>query len=375
MEETQTKVAEVYAVLTLLLAAGLVTIFVATRDSGQTLALKQLLWLILGLGAFYVVRNVDYRHYAQHAVHVYGAGILLLLAVFVIGKTVNGANSWIDLGPLNIQPSELTRITTLVLLARLFEWNQGVFQKNEEIGKALLFILLPTGLVLLQPDLGMALIYLSLLAAFFVMSKIPKSVYIIFITVSSLLTLCLYVLYSFSPSSFFQIVRPHQFQRILSFMDPESDPLGSGYQYIQAKKIVGSGQLLGTGQMHVLSSGGGKLPEQHTDFIFAVVAQQWGFLGGSILLLLYFTLFYRLVSWAMKTPDPFAAFFISGMVTMWAFQVFVNIGMNIGLTPITGLTLPFMSYGGSSLISNLIAFGMIVSMRQPSPLWKLSQLE
>jgi len=375
MEEQKTSDPEVYFAMALILTAGLFTIYVATQDHLQTLVWKQLTWAAVGIGCFLLLRNVDYRYYAQHALYLYGAGILLLLSVFVIGKKVNGAISWIDLGPLNIQPSELTRITTLIMLARLYEWNQGIFHKHEEIGKALLFVLLPTGLVLLQPDLGMALIYLALLGAFFVMSKIPNSVYISIIMVTILFAVFLYGLYSYSPSLFFQVVRPHQFERLLSFLDPESDPLGSGYQYIQARKLVGSGQLGGMTNVWALSSGGSKLPEQHTDFIFAVVAQHWGFLGGSILLLLYFFLFFRLVAWAMRTPDPFAAFFISGMVTMWAFQVFVNIGMNIGLSPITGLTLPFISYGGSSLISNLIAFAMIVSMRQPSPSWKLSQLE
>ncbi|WP_167569052.1 FtsW/RodA/SpoVE family cell cycle protein [Brevibacillus migulae] len=375
MEEQKTYDPEVFLAMALILLAGLMTIYVATQDHLQTLVWKQLTWATVGAECFWLLRNVDYRYYAQHAHYFYGAGILLLLSVFVIGKKVNGAISWIDLGPLNVQPSELTRITTLIMLARLYEWNQGVFLKTEEIGKALLFVLVPTGLVLLQPDLGMALIYLALLGAFFVMSRIPKTVYISVIMTTFIFAVFLYGLYSYSPSLFFQVVRPHQFDRLLSFMDPESDPLGSGYQYIQARKLVGSGQLGGMTNAWALTSSSSKLPEQHTDFIFAVVAQHWGFLGGSILLLLYFFLFFRLIAWAMKTPDLFAAFFISGMVTMWAFQVFVNIGMNIGLSPITGLTLPFISYGGSSLISNLIAFAMIVSMRHPSPSWKLSQLE
>lgn len=374
MEEKQARDDDVYIVILLLLAIGLCSIYSATRYSMQPLAAKQAIWAVAGMGCFLVIGNVDYRHYAQQAVYLYGAGILLLFSVFLIGKKVNGAISWIDLGVLNVQPSELARITTLIMLSRLYEWNQGVFEKTEEIGKALILVLLPTTLVLFQPDLGMALIYLALLGAFFVMSRISHAVYIIIVTSTISFLFFLYGLHSYSPSLFFQIIRPHQLQRLLSFLHPETDPLGSGYQYIQARKVVGSGQLGGAADRWIISSGGAKLPEQHTDFIFSVVAQQWGFLGASILLLLYFYLFFRLVAWAMQTPDLFAAFFISGMVTMWAFQVFVNIGMNIGLSPITGLTLPFISYGGSSLISNLIAFAMIVSMRQPSPLWKLSQL-
>jgi rod shape determining protein RodA len=374
VEEKANQEFEVYLVLFLLLAAGLVTIFVATRGDGLHLLEKQFVWMVIGAGCLILLRTFDYRHYANQVIHLYGMGIVLLLSVFLFGKKVNGALSWIDLKVLHIQPSELTKITTLLMLARLYEWNQGHFFKREEIGKAAILVFLPTMLVLMQPDLGMSLIYLSMLGCFLVMSRLSGWMHITYIMVTIIFSFSLFGLYIFSPDLFFRVVRPHQFERLLSFIHPESDPLGSGYQYIQARKVVGSGQLDGMGGMWVQTANGSRLPEQHTDFIFAVIAQQWGFLGASILLLLYFFLFYRLIEWAMRTPDPFASFFISGMVTIWSFQVFVNIGMNIGLSPITGLTLPFISYGGSSLISNLIAFGMIVSMRKPSTLWKLDKI-
>jgi len=375
MEERDKPEYLVYFSLFSLLAMGMAAIYGATRpEPGESFVIKQTIWIMLGLLVFSQLRNYEYRHYAVLANRIYWGGILMLLSVFVIGKKVNGAQSWIDLKWFSLQPSELARITTLVLLARMYEQFQGEFRRRADIARVVLLLGFPTGLVLLQPDLGMALVYLSLLGCFLVMSKLDRFVHITYITSTISIALFLYGLHAVSPEMFYQIVRPHQIERITSFLHPESDPLGSGYQYLQARSAVGSGQLGGTGMSVLFDTSTAKLPERHTDFIFAVIAQQWGFVGASTLLLLYLILFYRLIHWAMHTPDAFASFFISGMVTMWAFQVFVNIGMNIGLSPITGLTLPFISYGGSSLLSNMIALGMIFSMRKPSPQWELDQL-
>ncbi|WP_139489111.1 FtsW/RodA/SpoVE family cell cycle protein [Brevibacillus dissolubilis] len=355
-----------------LLIASLTALFHATMDMpGSDFFIKQVFYMILGGIVALVLSKCDYRFLAKHAPILYVCGIVFLMSVFVLGKKVNGALSWIDLGILNIQPSEVTRITTLLLLARFYEQNKGHFIKTKDLAKTAVVLIIPTGLVLVQPDLGMALIYFSMLGCFLILTRLAKWVPITAIAGACIVGISLYILYVISPTAFFEVVRPHQFERLTSFMHPEDDPLGAGYQYIQARKIVGSGQLTGAGILYMLASKAGKLPEKHTDFIFATIAHQWGFIGASLLLMLYFLLFYRLVHWAMKTPDPFASFFISGMVTMWVFQVFVNIGMNIGLSPITGLTLPFISYGGSSLLSNMIALGIIFSMREVSPLLEL----
>lgn len=361
----------IYCCLFGLLSISLTAVYSATRDSfGHYYAGKQLVFAAIGLMLFFYCRRYNYRLLAKNAHIIYGIGICLLLSLYLIGKRVNGATSWIDLGVINLQPSEFTRLSTLLLLARLYEINQGECKSHLQVGFALLILLLPTLLVLLQPDLGMSLIYLSMFTCFFLLTRLSLSIHL---TAAGLLlaaSVCLYGLYTYAPDIFFQVVRPHQLERLTSFIHPEHDPLGSGYQYMQARKVVGSGQLGGTGLLPMLRSGV-NLPEQHTDFIFAVIAQQWGFIGASSLLLLYFLLLYRLVHWAMNTPDPFASFFISGMVMMWSFQIFVNIGMNIGLTPITGLTLPFVSYGGSSLLSNLIGFALVTKMKQPPYLWEI----
>lgn len=360
--------AVLYLVLCGLIAFSLAAVTTATKASPATiLPYKQAIWVGIGFVTMIVISRVDYRIWAKKAHWIYGFGIVAVCSVFVLGKKINGALSWIDLGVLSIQPSELTKITTLILLARVYELNNGIFYQTGQLSLVAGIIGLPTLLVLVQPDLGMALVYLSLFGCFLIVTRVSNWVHLALATAAIGLFLGLYSLYSYSEDFFYQVIRPHQFERLTSFLHPEDDPLGSGYQYIQAKKVVGSGQLSGMGILQLLNSHHEKLPEQHTDFIFAVIAHQWGFAGASALLILYFLLFTQLVHWAMNTPDLFASFFISGMVTMWSFQIFVNIGMNIGLSPITGLTLPFISYGGSSFITNLMACGFLLSMHSPSP--------
>lgn len=358
--------------LTGLVMAGIMSVTMASLGkAGYTYSIKQLIWAMIGMLLITGLRTIPYRLLARHAIAIYTGGIILLASVYFIGKKVNGATSWIDLGPISLQPSELARLTSLILLAHFYDRHKGVFTRTGDVWKAILTVLLPTLLVLAQPDLGMAMVYLSLLGCFFVMAKVPLWIPLLTMTGAVAMIAGLYSLYHWSPDLFFQLVRPHQFERITSFLHPENDPLGSGYQYIQAQRYVKSGSLGGTGDLWLSFSTDGKLPEQHTDFIFAVIAQKWGFIGASGLVLLYFLLFYRMISLAMLATDRFVAFFLSGIVTMWAFQVFVNIGMNIGLSPITGLTLPFVSYGGSSLLSNMMAIGLILGMIHPSPLQPL----
>ncbi len=364
----------IFLVICCLITYSLSAIYTATKSVPlSSYALKQAVWAGIGFFCMLVIRKIDYRIWAKYAVWIYCLGIDALFSVFLLGKRVNGALSWIDLGVLNIQPSELTKITTLILLARLYELKNGSFYRVSHLLLVVAAVAFPAMLVLVQPDLGMALVYLSILGCFLIMTRFPYWVHLALATAVIGFFVSIYSLYSYSTDLFYQVIRPHQFERLTSFIHPEDDPLGSGYQYIQAKKVVGSGQLGGMGILQLLQSGNEELPEQHTDFIFAVIAHQWGFAGASLLLILYFLLFYQLVHWAMTTPDLFASFFISGIVTMWAFQIFVNIGMNIGLSPITGLTLPFISYGGSSFITNMIACGFVLGMHTPSPLWELEK--
>ncbi|GAA4708684.1 FtsW/RodA/SpoVE family cell cycle protein [Brevibacillus fulvus] len=376
MEEKEQSDWLIYLSLTGLLLFGMITVFSATRATyGYYFVIRQCLWIVLGTLVAALVSKMDYRCMARYAHWFYLSGIVFLVSLFLLGKRVNGATSWLDLGFLRLQPSELTRLTTLFMLARVYEQKKGICQSWTELVQVGALLSIPTVLILLQPDLGMSLIYCSLLVCFFVLTQLPPKFHFALFAILILFFLLLGGLYLYTPELFFRLIRPHQWERLTSFLHPESDPLGSGFQYMQARKLVGSGQLGGMGMFYLLAAQGTKLPEQHTDFIFAVVAQEWGFIGASCLLLLYFLLLYRLIQWAMRTPDPFAAFFISGLVTMWSFQIFVNIGMNIGLSPITGLTLPFISYGGSSLLSNLIGFALAVCMRKPPPLWELEEKE
>lgn len=355
-----------------LIVISLISIFVATRElAGYPYVKRQVIWILAGTALLLLLQRQDYRLLVRKAYWFYGVGLLFLISVYVLGKKVNGAVSWIDLGIFRMQPSELTRLTTLLLLAKVYEACKGECTTTRQILLCSVILAIPTAAVLLQPDLGMAIIYVSLCGCFILLTRFSGELIRLWLIVLGVVILIGTTVTLLWPHLLDQLLRPHQLERLTSFLHPEFDPLGSGYQYIQARSVVGSGELGGTGLLWVITANGGKLPEQHTDFIFAVIAQQWGFIGASLLLLLYFVLFYILVQWAMGTPDLFASFFISGMVTMWFFQVFVNIGMNIGLSPITGLTLPFISYGGSSFITNMIGMGLVLSMKTPPPLWEL----
>lgn len=361
-----------YVTLSGLIAISLVTIFIATRElAGYPFLKRQAVWIVVGTGMLLALQRQNYRQFVKRAPWLYGFGLIFLLSVYVLGKKVNGAVSWIDLGFFRMQPSEITRLTTLLLLAKVYELCKGECTRARQILLFMVVLAVPTMLVLFQPDLGMAIIYFSMCGCFLLLTRFSGELVRFLLLVGFLVCVIVVTLFHALPQLSDQLLRPHQVERLTSFLHPEIDPLGSGFQYIQARSVVGSGQLGGTGLLWVVTANGAKLPEQHTDFIFAVIAQQWGFIGASVLLLLYFLLFYLMVQWAMGTPDLFASFFISGMVTMWFFQIFVNIGMNIGLSPITGLTLPFISYGGSSFITNMIALGLVLSMRSPPPLWEL----
>lgn len=354
-----------------LIAISLLTIFIATRElPGYPFLKRQAAWVVVGAGLLFFLQRQNYRMFVKNAAWLYGFGLVFLLSVFVLGRKVNGAISWIDLGFFRMQPSEITRLTTLLLLAKVYETCKGECRQARQVLLCLTVLAVPTFFVLLQPDLGMAIIYFSMCGCFVLLTRFSGELIRLLVICVCVVGILFAAVVQVVPELPDQLLRPHQLERLTSFLHPETDPLGSGYQYIQARSVVGSGQLGGTGLLYVVTSNGGKLPEQHTDFIFAVIAQQWGFIGASVLLLLYFLLFYIMVQWAMGTPDPFASFFISGMVIMWFFQIFVNIGMNIGLSPITGLTLPFISYGGSSFITNMMALGLVLSMKTPPPLWE-----
>lgn len=388
-----------WAVGLFLSLSGVVLIYSATHMSPnpveQDLYLKQLFWIALGLVAFWVVYALPFRFFEAFAYLFYSAAILALVGVFFLGSTRLGATRWYDLGFLNLQPSELAKIATVFALARFLAYSSK-YETNipKRLLPALFLALLPMFLILRQPDLGTSLVFFAIFLAMLFWSSIP-TVYLLFVIspILSLLAalhwiswglfflLLLAILYFVRPGGFFSTAvvtvnllagmimplvwnRLHDYQklRILIFLDPNRDPRGAGYQIIQSKIAVGSGGILGKGYMAGTQTKLAFLPEQHTDFIFSVVGEEFGFLGVLVLLALFGYLIYRGIDYAHKARNSFASFTALGITAVLTFQVLVNVGMTIGLMPVTGLPLLLVSYGGTSMITSWIMLGILAGI-------------
>jgi len=313
---------------------------------------RQVSWVGVGLVGLLVVVSVDYRNLVRTAPVLYVVGLGLLTSVFVLGRTVSGARRWIHLGPLTVQPSELFKLIFIITLAWAFTAGRG-----ERLSRAALigtFVLLgvPFLLVVRQPDLGTALVLVPVLAATLVGIGIRMKV-LGALTLAGVAAM---------PLGWF-VLKPYQRDRLLVYLDPFRDPLGTAYNVIQAKIAIGSGQLLGKGIGGATQSRLSFLPERHTDFIFAVFAEMWGFLGCLVLIVAYVLLVMRGFEIAAGTRETRGRILALGVTTVFAAQILINIGMVTGLLPIVGIPLPLMSYGGSSMVVSLTALGLLLSIR------------
>lgn len=322
-------------------------------DARQTpLYVKQLQWLTIGLLAMFLAFSVDYRFIARHAYVIYWVSIALLLAVFLFGTAVKGSQRWINLWGFSFQPSELMKLTLIPVLARYFDEHRLPHpHRLRELIVPFLIVFLPFAIILRQPDLGTALMLLIISASmvFFVGVR-WKSVLVAATGVLSLLPLAWFFL------------KDYQKQRILTFLNPEQDPLGTGYHILQSMIAVGSGGFFGKGFLKGTQTQLKFLPEQQTDFIFSVFAEEWGFLGGLVLVLI----FLALVLWGVKiarNARDYAGMLIAFGITMFIFwEVFINIGMVLGILPVVGIPLPFLSYGGSALVVMMAAVGLLLNI-------------
>jgi len=313
---------------------------------------RQLSWVGVGMIGLLVVVSVDYRNLVRFAPVFYVVGLGLLLSVFVLGRTVSGARRWIHVGPLTVQPSELFKLIFIITLAWALTSPRG-----ERLSRAALvgtFVLLgiPFLLVVKQPDLGTALVLVPVLAATLVGLGLRMKV-LGGLALGSL---------ALMPLAWF-VLKPYQRDRLLVWLDPFRDPLGTAYNVIQAKIAIGSGQLLGKGIGGATQSRLAFLPERHTDFIFAVFAEMWGFLGCLVLIVAYALLVLRGFEIAAGTRETRGRILALGVTSVFAVQILINIGMVTGLLPIVGIPLPLMSYGGSSMVVSLTALGLLISIR------------
>ena len=320
-------------------------------------------WFVQRQGIFALVNvamaaflmNFDYKVLQGYGNKLYVFNLVLLVAVMLVGQSALGAQRWITIGPISIQPSEFSKLIMIISIATMLDDKIGHLNTIRDLVPVAAYVGVPFLLVLKQPDLGTSLVFMAI---FFGM------VYIAGINKKLLLGIFAAGIAAFP--LFWHFLKDYQKMRLTVFMNPNVDPLGSGYHIIQSKIAIGSGMLFGKGLFQGTQSQLNFLPENHTDFIFSVIGEELGFLGCIFLLFLYFILIYRGIMIAKECKDTFGMMLATGVVSMWAFQILVNVGMTCGIMPVTGIPLPFMSYGVSALTTNMMGMGILLSiyMRQ-----------
>jgi rod shape determining protein RodA len=338
-----------------LLVAGIGAIGVWNLASASPAVWKtQAAWMGVGVLVALATTLFDYRSYQRLAWVFYGVVVLLLLLVFVKGRTVMGARRWISLGGMNLQPSELAKVAVIMALASWFRWDQA--RRKEPLGllriaPPLLITLVPAVLIQKQPDLGTALIVVAIGCTMLLFARVRWKTLAMVVGVAAI-----------GAALAYPHLKPYQKKRVETFLNPEGDALGAGYHAMQSKIAVGSGQALGKGWQQGTQSYLSFLPEQHTDFIFSVWAEEHGFVGSLLLLALYFWLIAAAVDIAGNARDRFGHFLAVGVTAMLFWQMTVNIGMVTGVLPVVGVTLPLMSYGGSSVLSVFLGLGLLLNV-------------
>jgi rod shape determining protein RodA len=313
----------------------------------------QLYALGIGCVALLVCLTIDYRALAEHSLLIYGALIALLVFVLVGGDSAGGAQRWIALGPFKLQPSEFARITLALILAMYFGENRRGAKSTADLAIGGIFAFVPFLLIAKQPDLGSAVTLIPVYLGIAYLAGLRLRLLGIAAAVAILL----------APIVWTYGLKDYQKSRIIIFLDPEQDPRGAGYQPIQARVTVGSGGLKGKGFMKGTQGQYKFLPVAHNDFIFSVLAEEHGFIGVLVALGLYLFVILRSLEAARLAKDRIGGYLVGGIIAGFTFQVIYNITMSAGLAPVKGLTLPLMSYGGSSIVATLAAFGLILNVR------------
>ena len=316
---------------------------------------KQMIYIACGLAVMFILSKVDYHRLVDWSPWVYGFFLLSLVAVRLVGHKALGARRWIQLGPMQFQPSEWMKLVLILLAARYFANLGGRSLTWLDIFKAIGLVGIPMALVLIQPDLGTSLTYAPVLIAGLFLGGINLRQSLILVTVGLALIAGVW--------SSGKLLKPYQKARLTSFINPENDPKGSGYQVLQSKIAVGSGGIWGKGAAKGTQTQGYFLPIPYTDFIFAAFSEEHGFVGALFVLLLYFFILMRLIQNAQTAADLPGSLIIMGVVAVLTFQIAVNVGMVIGFMPVTGIPLPLMSYGGSSVLFTFLALGVAMNVR------------
>ena len=336
-------------------ALGVLEIYSTT--SGTKFAgahIRQVYWILFGMGLMFLVSMINYQVLLENSHWFYLAAIMSLLAVTLFGKKYLGARRWIQLpGGQHFQPSEWVKLVLIVAMARYFSNLAGKDLTWSDIFKAFVMVGLPMLLVLKQPDLGTSLTYLPVLIIGLFLGGLEWKKAVILIVAGLVLVVPVWA----------KVLKPYQKQRLTSFLNPDTDPKGSGYQVKQSLIAVGDGGIWGRGATKGTQTQGDFLPIPYTDFIFAAFCEEHGFVGAVFVLLIYFLILTRLIQNAQTAADISGTFLIMGVVAVLIFQIAVNVGMVIGLMPVTGIPLPLMSYGGSSVLFTFLALGIAMNVR------------
>ena len=350
------------AVVGLLLVVGTLLVWAATRDwytrnglDGQYYLKRHIINILIGLVLAYGVTVIDYRLLRAYTPFLWGAGVLGLVVVLIpgLGSEINGAKAWIALpGGFQIQPAELAKIAIIIGMSMILSErsHDSNGPTSTDVLQSLAIAAIPVLLIIVQPDMGTVLIISAAVVTIIAVSGAPAR------WVAGLILLA--VLGGFVAVKA-GVISEYQVNRLQTFVDPNADTQGAGYQLRQARITVGSGGLIGTGLFNGPQTNGRFVPEQQTDFIFTVAGEQLGFIGSGAILILYLILLMRGFSIARRTNDPFGRLVCTGVIAWFAFQIFENIGMTLGLMPMTGVPLPFISYGGSSMFATLIGIGLL----------------
>lgn len=334
--------------------AGVFAIYSAGFDPStgnvQTFYSRQIVWFLIGIVMFFIISFINYKTIVRLAPFIYGMGVLLLLMVLISGHIGMGAQRWLGVGAFKLQPSEIFKVILVITLAWLFMDFDDKKLNIIKIFKKSIFLLPPFILVFLQPDLGTSITYIVIWGCIILLLGITRNTFIIIILVFSVTTPMLWT-----------HMHDYQKKRVISFVNPEQDPFGAGYHIIQSKIGVGSGGIEGKGYMKGTQSHLRFIPERHTDFIYSVINEEFGLIGGSSIIILFVILILRILQTGGRSKEPASKILTAAVASYIFFQFIVNSYMTLGMMPVVGIPMPFVSYGGSSIISFFIMLGLVNS--------------
>jgi rod shape determining protein RodA len=380
-----------------LIIGGLLAIYSSTvhHPTASGNFQRQLVWALISLLIFLIVYSLPQQSFKMFSIVTYIVTILFLFATLLVGKTVNGSKSWFGIGTIGFQPSEFAKLGTILMFSYWLTYKNRDINNFLDLGVTLLIGFIPISLILLEGDTGTSIVFamitiamiywsgISLFGLFVVLSPALVTFASLFGTYAFIVALLLVIaallffkrdlfnsttvfLINLSSSFFFEyaykILKPHQQRRIATFLDPNADPLGAGYNALQAKVAIGSGGIFGKGFLQGNQTQLRFIPEQWTDFIYCVIGEEFGFIGSVLVVTLFLIIFLRLLKLSSTAKDKYSVLIVIGVLSMLFSHFAINVGMNIGITPVVGIPLPFLSYGGSSLLVNMILLGIVLNI-------------